>query len=319
MKGMNEIHVRAATPDDAPVVAQLAPSEEDMRQAAPREQEPLDTDMVLQWMRERHSGFVLERDGQILAYGELNESTDRLDAYWIGHVMVRPAQRGAGFGRTLVGALLKHALTHLSAREVRISAFEDNPAAVRCYLACGFREEGRRRIDGRILVDMRYHDESSERVLPRPAAALLVIAAAGLTALLLPSAARFWLHDMSGEAPGFSLVLGSFMAGIIGYALHPLLPRRNGTRLERLLLPIIYSSTVALSSAIVAISVFFVLARLGVGIGSALLTAGTQHLGGDPSLEGIELALKILSQSLAFGAGWGVVLSLVTNTIEARR
>ncbi len=316
---MNGIHIRAATFEDATIVAQLAPSEEDMRQTAPREQAPIDTDMVVQWMRERHSGFVLERGGEILAYGELNENPDQPNAYWIGHVMVRPAQRGAGFGRTLVGALLKHSLVHLKARDVRISAFEDNPAAVRCYLACGFQEVGRRRFDGRILVDMRYRDASTERVLPRPAAALMVVAASGLTALLLPTSARFWVQDMSGDLPGFSLIIGSFIAGIVGYAFHPLLPRRNGTLVERLLLPVIYASAVAIVSAFIAVVLFFVLARLGLGVGAGLLRGAQGHLGGEQPLEGMPLILQILSQSLAYGAGWGMMLSALTYFIERRR
>ena len=300
-------------------MAQLAPSEEDMRQAAPREQEPLDSEMVTAWMREHGAGFVLERNGEILAYGELNETADQRDAYWIGHVMVRPAQRGAGYGRTLVGSLLKHALVHMGARDVRISAFQDNPAALRCYLACGFREEARRKVDGRTLVDLRYLDESTERVLPRPAAALLVLAAAGMTALLLPSSARLWMQDLGGEVPGLSLIIGSFIAGIVGYFLHPLLPRRNGTTLERLLLPIIYAAAVAVVSALIAVALFFVFARLGLGVGSGLLHGSGPQLSSTQRPEGSTLVFQILSQSLAYGAAWGVILSLVTNIIEKRR
>jgi RimJ/RimL family protein N-acetyltransferase len=315
---MNEVHVRPASFDDVPVIAELSPSAEDMRQAAPREMAPLDEEMVTQWMRERGSGFVLESNGRIVAYGELNENLEESNTYWIGHVMVHPRRRGAGFGRNLVGALLKHAMETLHAREVRISAFDDNPAALKCYRACGFTEQGRRFIDGRILVDFRFRDQGSERILPPLVAMLFVLSATGLTALLSPASSKFWLQDMGQDAIGFALILGTIVAGLMGLFLHPLLPRRSGTRIERLLLPVIYGAAVALSSAIVLALIFFMLARLGMGMGTTLLSqrvhsaAAHGHTGG-------ALLWRIVSQSLALGSAWGLVLALVSRGLDRGR
>jgi hypothetical protein len=147
----------------------------------------------------------------------------------------------------------------------------------------------------------------------------MVIAASGLTALLLPSSARFWVQEMSGDLPGFGLVIGSFIAGIVGYALHPILPRRDGTRLERSFLPVIYSASVALGAALIATVLFFIFARLGLGVGTGLLTGSEVSLGTPERLEGSALIVQIFSQSLSYGAAWGVLLSLLTNAIEARR
>jgi hypothetical protein len=156
-------------------------------------------------------------------------------------------------------------------------------------------------------------------VLPRAAAALLVVAAAGLTALLLPSTARFWLQDMGGTLPGLTLIVGATIAGIVGYFLHPLLPRRSGTAIERRLLPVIYATAVALGSALIALVLFFVLARLGLGAGSGLLVGDELHLGAARPPQGMALMLQVLSQSLVYGAAWGLALTLLTNLIESRR
>ncbi len=316
---MHEIHIRPAQLADAAAVAELAPSAEDMRQAAPMEMSPLDEEVVRQWMRERGGGFVLERDGEILAYGELHENSQQRDMYWIGHVMVRPSHRGSGFGRTLVGALLKHAVGHEGAREVRISAFADNPAAVRCYLACGFTEEGRRRIDGRTLVDLHYRDRNPERILPAIAAGLLAMGSTGVLAAIAPESFLEPLRTLGGEHPGITLAVAALSAGLFGLLLHPLLPRRRAARLQRLLLPVIYGAAVALSATAATTAVLFVLARLGWGLGGSLLDSGT---GGLAVLRGggaMSLILAAVSRTVPLGVLGGIVLAGTAMVLDRRR
>jgi len=203
---------------------------------------------------------------------------------------------------------------------VRISAFDDNPAALKCYRACGFTEGGRRFIDGRILVDFRFRDESGERILPPLVAMLLVLSAAGLTALLSPASAKFWLQDMSQEYLGFALILGTVVAGLMGLLLHPLLPRRSGSRVERFLLPVIYGASVALSSATLLALIFFVFARLGMGMGTTLLSQHTPMASGSSQpITGEALLWRIISQSLALGSGWGVILALLSRGLDRGR
>lgn len=316
---MQEIHIRPARLADAEAVAELAPSAEDMRQAAPREISPLDAEVVEHWMKERGSGFVLERGGEIFAYGELNENSQSPGMYWIGHVMVRPRHRGSGFGRTLVGALLKYAVQHYGARDVRISAFEDNPAAVRCYLACGFAESSRRKIEGRVLVDLRYEDQGGQRILPPLAAGLLVMGVVGLGALLLPDGSLLRLRQIAGAAAPFALLAGAMIAGVLGVLFHPVLPRRRGTGLERLLLPVIYGASVALGTALLTILALFVLARLGTGVGKELLQDPSGALGPMSSHSGMAWFWDLCSRALTLGAGGGLMLSLFSWFLERRR
>jgi RimJ/RimL family protein N-acetyltransferase len=147
--------LRPARNDDAPAIAGLASSPEDVRQAAPSDRFPLHARDVQRWLEhERRSGFVLEEDGHVIAYGELNPEPDRPHGFWIGHLMVRTDHRFRGVGRQVVGGLLRYGFLNLRARAVRIGAFDDNPAALACYRACGFREVWRHEVDGRVLVDL---------------------------------------------------------------------------------------------------------------------------------------------------------------------
>lgn len=147
--------LRPARNDDASAIADLASSPEDVRQAAPSDRFPLQARDVQRWLEhERRSGFVLEEDGHVIAYGELNPEPDRAHGFWIGHLMVRADQRFRGVGRQVVGGLLRHGFVNLRAHAVRIGAFDDNPAALACYRACGFREIWRHDVDGRVLVDL---------------------------------------------------------------------------------------------------------------------------------------------------------------------
>jgi RimJ/RimL family protein N-acetyltransferase len=147
--------IRPATFADASAVAVLASSAEDVRQAAPSDVYPLQTQDVLRWLgREGRSGYVLEDRGEILAYGELNPEPQASRAYWIGHLIVRTDVRAQGIGKRMVASLTRHGFALLRARSVRIAAFEDNPVALACYRACGFHENWRQEVGGRMLVDM---------------------------------------------------------------------------------------------------------------------------------------------------------------------
>ena len=50
-----------------------------------------------------------------------------------------PAYRGRGYGRELVSMAARYAFDFAGARRVTILVFLENPSAIRCYEACGFR------------------------------------------------------------------------------------------------------------------------------------------------------------------------------------
>lgn len=64
--------------------------------------------------------------------GRIGITLDR--AYW-----------GQGLGRDAVCTLLRYAFQHANLRRITLEVLADNERAIRCYRACGFREEGRLR------------------------------------------------------------------------------------------------------------------------------------------------------------------------------
>lgn len=57
----------------------------------------------------------------------------------LGFVIVDDARRGQGIGRELVCMASRFAFEFLGARKVELKVFDNNPQAVRCYEAAGFR------------------------------------------------------------------------------------------------------------------------------------------------------------------------------------
>ncbi|MBR1584979.1 MAG: GNAT family N-acetyltransferase [Clostridia bacterium] len=55
-----------------------------------------------------------------------------------GFVIVDPARRGQGCGRAMLRLGLNFAFHVYGARRASLGVFENNPAALRCYLAAGF-------------------------------------------------------------------------------------------------------------------------------------------------------------------------------------
>jgi RimJ/RimL family protein N-acetyltransferase len=67
-----------------------------------------------------------------------------------------PAYRGKGYGREAIKLLLHYAFVYQNRHKVWLSTHSANQAAIRAYLACGFREEGRQR--EQVWSNGAYHD-----------------------------------------------------------------------------------------------------------------------------------------------------------------
>ena len=57
----------------------------------------------------------------------------------LGLIVVAGDRRGRGYGRELVSMAARYAFDFAGARRVTILVFLENPSAIRCYEACGFR------------------------------------------------------------------------------------------------------------------------------------------------------------------------------------
>ena len=76
------------------------------------------------------------RDGEPVAYGEIWEDADENEAE-LARLIVDPARRGLGLGRTLVRELLAEARRR-GWSDVWLRVVPDNEPALRAYAAAGF-------------------------------------------------------------------------------------------------------------------------------------------------------------------------------------
>ena len=98
----------------------------------------------MEWKKPGGSAFVLVKggDGSPRGYGEINLMRGGGEYLWLGHVVVRPDQRGRGLGSTLLRALLVEAFERRNATRVALIVFPENLAALRCYRRVGFSLSG---------------------------------------------------------------------------------------------------------------------------------------------------------------------------------
>lgn len=85
------------------------------------------------------SRCMAAEDGTPRAFGQV--WTDTHGAMHLVRLIVDPARRGQGLGRTLCQRLLAEALARSSDGRVRLKLRRDNTAALRTYLSVGFREK----------------------------------------------------------------------------------------------------------------------------------------------------------------------------------
>ena len=132
--------LRPFDPLYAAEIAQWVQTEDQLRWLAPSTVWPLTAAKVVGWKKPDGEAFLLTREGDSrpVGYGELNPMRGRADHLWLGHVVVRPDQRGRGTGQTLVRALLDRAFDQLFAAGVSLIVFPDNGAALQCYRHVGF-------------------------------------------------------------------------------------------------------------------------------------------------------------------------------------
>jgi ribosomal protein S18 acetylase RimI-like enzyme len=111
---------------------------------APRNRPPLTADQVLGWQTEGHRAFMLVRPGQMapVAYGELNDLSGSPRRFWLGHLVVDPAERGRGYGIQLTRLLVWHAFSRCGARDVTLVVFPENRRAIASYRTAGLRDDG---------------------------------------------------------------------------------------------------------------------------------------------------------------------------------
>lgn len=88
--------------------------------------------------------WAVEHEGRCIGGTGLRVNADQHRAeFWIG--LFLPAIRGRGLGKEITRLVLDWAFSELGVHRVELEVLATNIRAMRCYLACGFRQEGVRR------------------------------------------------------------------------------------------------------------------------------------------------------------------------------
>jgi RimJ/RimL family protein N-acetyltransferase len=113
--------------------------------------------------------FAIEADGTYIGFCSLMDLQNRHGNLELGIMIGDRAYWGRGYGRDAVKLLLDYGFRYLGARRIALTTHAKNERAIRCYLACGFVEEGRPRkavwIEGEYidLVEMSILREEWQR------------------------------------------------------------------------------------------------------------------------------------------------------------
>ena len=140
---MVRVSARLVPPEDgdAAIVAGWSRSAEEARRWCSVAEHPFPAGRVREWWADpevRPWLLVEEADAQLVGYGELwlDEEEDEVE---LARLIVDPARRRSGLGRTLVAQLVAAATaTGLSACLLRVAP--DNAPAIAFYRATGFAE-----------------------------------------------------------------------------------------------------------------------------------------------------------------------------------
>lgn len=137
------LRLSAFRPEWAPRIAEWCADPLEAYWLAPRTPPPITALRVMQWcIPGRNCYGLLDGRNALQAYGELNTLSGARREYWLGHLVVDPAQRGRGLGLRLTRALLHEAFQQFRARSVTLVVFRENEAAVRCYERAGMNLDG---------------------------------------------------------------------------------------------------------------------------------------------------------------------------------
>ena len=97
--------------------------------------------------RDKSRALTMCDGDEILGYITLRTPAgDHLEQR-VGFVIVDDSKRGRGLGKALVNMAVDYAFAELDATKVSLGVFENNPSAIHCYEAAGFRRVSRPEIE----------------------------------------------------------------------------------------------------------------------------------------------------------------------------
>ena len=102
-------------------------------------------------------GWVVEHEGRFLGEAFLNNVDLDFGDARLACGFYDPEKLGKGLGRRVVALVLAYCFEQLRLHRVGLRVIAYNERAIRCYRACGFREEGRLR--EAVFVDGERYDD----------------------------------------------------------------------------------------------------------------------------------------------------------------
>ena len=96
---------------------------------------------------DKSRAFTMCEGDKILGYITLRTPAEDPSEQRIGFVIVDDSKRGRGLGKALVSMAVDYAFAELDATKVSLGVFENNPSAIHCYEAAGFRRVSRPEIE----------------------------------------------------------------------------------------------------------------------------------------------------------------------------
>ncbi|MFS2644289.1 GNAT family protein [Bacteroides uniformis] len=152
----NEIllRLREFHPADANIIAGWLKSEYLMRQwcADRYSRYPVTADDINSYHDkyiDGHSSIALTMvdAAKVIGYITLRKPSDQNSEWRLGFVIVDDAKRGLGLGKKLVSMAIDYAHKELDATKVSLGVFENNPSAIHCYEAVGFKQVQREKTE----------------------------------------------------------------------------------------------------------------------------------------------------------------------------
>ncbi len=142
--------LRPFQPSDAAVITSWLKSEYLMRQwcADRYEHYPVTPDDMNAYYKryidgQRSCALTMVDGDDIVGYITLRIPSDDSREQRLGFVIVDDSKRGRGLGKALVSMAVEYAFRTLEATKVSLGVFENNPSALHCYEAAGFRRVSR--------------------------------------------------------------------------------------------------------------------------------------------------------------------------------
>lgn len=137
--------VRAITRDDAPLIARLHTESWQSAYRGILLDTYLDGDLLLErehtWAERLTTdfgvGWVVERDGEAVGFTFVRAERHARWGVWIDNLHVRPALKGRGTGRALLGAVAEYAASHAPQRGIWLWVYADNQHARAFYERVG--------------------------------------------------------------------------------------------------------------------------------------------------------------------------------------